>query len=99
MAVSLMEAFESSKRLAIQRLRAMPPTLYVFGRQFQQEVDEVFGADPVRLRHHRERQGVRHGADVLHGARASAPRKQPWDEIFPEEVFYREERAASSSGH
>ena len=39
-AVSLMEAFESSKRLAIQRLRAMPPTLYVFGRQFQQEVDE-----------------------------------------------------------
>ena len=96
-AVSLMEAFESSKRLAIQRLRAMPPTLYVFGKQFQQEVDEVFGADPFAY-------GITANAKAFDMAQTFSmeqglsARKQPWDEIFPEEVFYREERAASSSG-
>ena len=96
-AVSLMEAFESSKRLAIQRLRAMPPTLYVFGRQFQQEVDEVFGTDPFAY-------GITANAKAFDMAQTFSmeqglsARKQPWDEIFPEEVFYREERAASSSG-
>ena len=98
-AVSLMEAFEASKRLAIQRLRAMPPTLYVFGRQFQQEVDGVFGPDPFAY-------GINANAKAFDMAQTFSveqglsPRKQPWDEIFPEEVFYREERSASSgAGH
>lgn len=90
-AVSLMEAFETSKRAAIERLRNMPPTLLVFGRQFQQEVDGVFGPDPFAY-------GIAANAKALDMAQTFSveqglsPRKQPWDEIFPEEVFYREER-------
>lgn len=90
-AVSLMEAFEASKRVAIERLRQMPPTLLVFGRQFQQEVDGVFGPDPFAY-------GIAANAKALDMAQTFSveqglsPRKQPWDEIFPEEVFYREER-------
>ena len=90
-AVSLMEAFETSKRVAIERLRNMPPTLLVFGRQFQQEVDGVFGPDPFAY-------GIAANAKALDMAQTFSveqglsPRKQPWDEIFPEEVFYREER-------
>ena len=90
-AVSLMEAFEASKRVAIERLRNMPPTLLVFGRQFQQEVDGVFGPDPFAY-------GIAANAKALDMAQTFSveqglsPRKQPWDEIFPEEVFYREER-------
>ena len=90
-AVSLMEAFESAKRIAIERLRNMPPTLLVFGRQFQQEVDGVFGPDPFAY-------GIAANAKALDMAQTFSveqglsPRKQPWDEIFPDEVFYREER-------
>ena len=96
-AVSLMEAFEASKRVAIERLRSMPPTLLVFGKQFQEEVDGVFGADPFAY-------GITANAKAFDMAQTFSmeqglsARKQPWDEIFPEEVFYREERAASSSG-
>jgi hypothetical protein len=45
-AVSLMDAFECSKAIAIDRLRAMPPTLMVFGGQYLRELDDVFGRDP-----------------------------------------------------
>ena len=95
-AVSLMEAFESAKRIAIERLRNMPPTLLVFGRQFQQEVDGVFGPDPFAY-------GIAANARALDMAQTFSveqglsPCKQPWDEIFPDEVFYREERG--SGGH
>ena len=92
--VSLMEAFESSKRLAMERLRSQPPTLLVFGAQFQREVDEVFGNDPFAY-------GITANAKAFDMAQqfsveqGLSAAKQPWDEIFPEEVFYREERAAS----
>ena len=95
-AVSLMEAFESAKRIAIERLRNMPPTLLVFGRQFQQEADGVFGPDPFAY-------GIAANAKALDMAQTFSveqglsPRKQPWDEIFPDEVVYREERG--SGGH
>lgn len=45
-AISLMEAFEESKRVAIQRLRQIPPTLMVFGQHYLKDLDEVFGPDP-----------------------------------------------------
>ena len=96
-AVSLMEAFESSKRIAMERLRSLPPTLYVFGAQFQKEVDDVFGPDPFAY-------GIEPNAKAFDMAQqfsveqGLSPAKQPWDEIFPEEVFYREERS-SQPGH
>ena len=96
--VSLMEAFEASKRIAIERLRSMPPTLLVFGRQFQQEVDEVFGPDPFAY-------GINANATAFDMAQTFSheqgltARKQPWDEIFPEEAFYREERSSAPAAH
>ena len=96
--VSLMEAFEASKRIAIDRLRSMPPTLFVFGRQFQQEVDEVFGPDPFAY-------GINANAKAFDMAQTFSyeqgltARKQPWDEIFPEEAFYREERSSAPAAH
>ena len=96
-AVSLMEAFEASKRIAIERIRSLPPTLFVFGPQFQQEVDGVFGPDPFAY-------GVAANAKAFDMAQQFSyeqgltAAKQSWDEIFPDEVRYREERA-SSGGH
>lgn len=91
-AVSLMEAFESSKRIAMERVRNLPPTLFVFGPQFQKEVDEVFGRDPFAY-------GIAANEKAFDMAQqfsveqGLSPRKQPWHEIFPEEIFYREERS------
>jgi 4,5-dihydroxyphthalate decarboxylase len=45
-AISLMEAFEESKRIAIERLHQSPPALMVFGSHYLQEIDSIFGPDP-----------------------------------------------------
>ncbi|MBD85585.1 MAG: hypothetical protein CL743_03575 [Chloroflexi bacterium] len=90
-AVSLMEAFETSKRLAIERIRTLPPTLYVFGSQYQRELDAVFGNDPFAY-------GISANAKALDMAQnfsleqGLTSEKLDWAEIFPEELFYREER-------
>ena len=93
--ISLMEAFEESKRIAIQRLRQMPPTLMVFGQQYLMELDEIFGPDPYVY-------GVKANAKAIDMAQAFSvqqgltARRQPLDEIFPQEVLYREERLPPS---
>jgi 4,5-dihydroxyphthalate decarboxylase len=90
-AVSLMVAFEEAKRLAIQRLRSSPPTLLMFGAQMIRELDEQFGPDPLAY-------GVRANAAAFDMAQTFSveqglsSRKQPLDEIFPEEVIISEER-------
>ena len=90
-AVSLMVAFEEAKRLAIQRLKQSPPTLLMFAPQYLREITEVFGPDPFAY-------GVRANAKAFDMAQTFSaeqglsPRKQPWDEIFPEEVVISEER-------
>jgi len=90
-AISLMEAFEESKRIAIERLRQNPPTLMVFGPQYIRELDEIFGPDPFPY-------GIKANAKAFDMAQtfsvqqALTDRKQPLDEIFPREVIYREER-------
>jgi 4,5-dihydroxyphthalate decarboxylase len=90
-AISLMEAFEESKRIAIQRLQQSPPTLMVFGAHYLQEIEEIFGTDPYVY-------GVQANAkafDMVQGfsvQQGLTERKQPWDEIFPLEVIYMEER-------
>ncbi len=90
-AISLMEAFEESKRIAIQRLRQVPPSLMVFGQQYLKELDETLGPDPYAY-------GIRANAKAIELAQAFSvqqgltARRQPLDEIFPQEVLYREER-------
>jgi 4,5-dihydroxyphthalate decarboxylase len=90
-AISLMEAFEESKRIAVERIHRMPPTLMVFGEQFLREIKEIFGDDPFQY-------GIRANAKAMDMAQTFSieqeltERKQPFDEIFPQEVIIREER-------
>ena len=90
-AVSLMEAFEESKRLAIERLRESPPSLLVFGQHYLRDLDKLFGPDPFPY-------GIKANAKAFEMAQTFSveqgltERKQPLEEIFPQEVIYREER-------
>lgn len=90
-APSLMEAFEESKRIAAERLRRSMPSLLVFGQHLLNEVDEVFGPDPFVY-------GIKANARAFDMAQTFSvqqgltERKQPFDEIFPQEVIYSEER-------
>jgi 4,5-dihydroxyphthalate decarboxylase len=90
-AISLMEAFEESKKIAMERLRQLPPTLMVFGEHYLKDIDEIFGPDPYTY-------GIKANAKVFDMAQTFSvqqgltERKQPLDEIFPLEVIYREER-------
>jgi 4,5-dihydroxyphthalate decarboxylase len=86
-----MEAFEESKRIAVQRLRQSPPALMVFGAHYLQEIDEVFGPDPFVY-------GVQANAKAFDMVQdfsvqqGLTERKQAWEEIFPQEVIYMDER-------
>jgi 4,5-dihydroxyphthalate decarboxylase len=90
-AISLMEAFQESKRIAIERLRQSPPTLLVFGQLYLKELDEIFGLDPFPY-------GIKANAKAFDMAQTFSvqqkltERKQPLNEIFPQEVIYQEER-------
>lgn len=90
-AVSLMDAFEESKRIAMKRLRQLPPTLMVFGEHYLKEVDDLFGADPFPY-------GIKANARAIDMVQTFSleqgltERKQPLDEIFPMEVIYLDER-------
>jgi 4,5-dihydroxyphthalate decarboxylase len=90
-ALSLMEAFEESKRVAIERFRRNLPSLIVFGPNYLKEIDEVFGQDPFPY-------GIKANAKAFDMAQTFSlqqgltERKQSFDEIFPQEVIYSEER-------
>ena len=88
---SLMEAFQASKELAIARLKQTPPTLMVFGASWLREIKTVFGEDPFPY-------GYAANAKALDFAQTFSvqqhlsERKQPIEEIFPEEILIMEER-------
>jgi 4,5-dihydroxyphthalate decarboxylase len=88
-AVSLMAAFEEAKRLAMGRVRNQ--SLFVFGEQDAAEIESIFGPDPFVY-------GVKANAagidmvQTMSVEQAFTPRKQPLDEIFPEEILIAEER-------
>ena len=80
-----------SKKLAMERLRTLPPTLMVFGPQYLKEVDEALGKDPFAY-------GVGANAAAIDMVQTISveqgltERKQPLNEIFAEEVLIAEER-------
>jgi 4,5-dihydroxyphthalate decarboxylase len=86
---SLMDAFEEAKRIAMGRVRTQ--SLFVFGEQELDEVHKVMGPDPFVY-------GVKANAAAIDMVQTMSmeqgftPKKQPWDEIFPEEVMIAEER-------
>ena len=90
-AISLMEAFEESKRIAMDQLRRLPPSLLVFGEHLIKEVDDIFGPDPFPY-------GIKANAKTFDMAQTFSVQqeltkvKQPLDEIFPLELIYSEER-------
>ncbi len=90
-AMSLMEAFERSKQIAIERQKTLPPTLFVFGGHYLKEINDVFGADPFVY-------GVKANAEAIDMVQTISveqeltKKKQPLDEIFPQEVMIAEGR-------
>ncbi|MDP2730981.1 MAG: hypothetical protein Q8O55_10955 [Dehalococcoidales bacterium] len=91
-AISLMEAFEEAKKIAIERLRrSLPRSLLVFGQYTIRELDDIFGTDPYPY-------GIKANARAIEMAQTFSveqgltDKKQPLEEIFPLEVIYREER-------
>jgi 4,5-dihydroxyphthalate decarboxylase len=90
-ALSLIEAFEESKRIAIRRLYQSPPTLLVFGGFFLKDIADVFGPDPFQY-------GIKPNAKAIDMIQMFSVKqgltnhKQPLDEIFPQEVIFMEER-------
>lgn len=92
---SLMEAFDKAKALATERLRRRPPTLMVFGASWVRQIREIFGEDPFVY-------GVAPNARAIDTVQTYSleqglsERKQPWDELFPEEILIMEERLPSA---
>jgi 4,5-dihydroxyphthalate decarboxylase len=93
---SLMEAFNAAKAIAIDRIRRQPPTLMVFGAQWLRQIRETFGDDPFVY-------GVGANARAIDTVQTYSmeqglsQRKQPWDELFPEEILLMEERLPSQT--
>jgi hypothetical protein len=87
--MSLLNAFEEAKRLAMSRTRQQ--TLFVFQNHYLEEVRQLMGADPFAY-------GVKANAaaidmiQTISVEQSLSPRKQPLDEIFPVEVLIAEER-------
>ena len=94
-ASSLLEAFEKAKRLALERSKRYPmvTSLFIFGRQEQDDQRRVFGDDPSPY-------GIKVNAEAIDMLQTFlveqqlTPGKQPWDELFAEEVLLMEEKFA-----
>ncbi len=88
-AVSLLNAFEEAKRQAMTRTRNQ--TLFVFTNQYMEEVRSIFGPDPFAY-------GVKRNlpatdfVQTISVEQSLTPKKQPLNEIFPEEILLAEER-------
>ena len=88
-AVSLLNAFNEAKRLAMSRARNQ--TLFVFGDHYLDEVKAVMGPDPFAY-------GVQANAaaidmvQTISVEQALTQQKQPLEDLFPEEVLLSEER-------
>ena len=94
-ATSLLKAFEQSKSLCLQRLYQSyldgPPSMLVFARSDLREQRRVFGDDPYVY-------GIKANAKAIDMVQTFSveqgltKQKQPWEELFPEEIFLAEEK-------
>ena len=88
-ALSLLNAFEEAKKIAMSRTRQQ--TLFVFQNHYLEEVKQIMGADPFAY-------GVKLNAaaiDMIQNIsveQSLSPKRQPLDEIFPKEILIAEER-------
>jgi 4,5-dihydroxyphthalate decarboxylase len=88
-AVSLVNAFEEAKRIAMTRTRQQ--SLFVFQNHYLDEVRDVLGPDPFAY-------GVSANAaaidmvQTISMEQSLTPAKQPLEEIFPTEILIAEER-------
>jgi 4,5-dihydroxyphthalate decarboxylase len=88
-AISLLNAFEEAKRIAMERVRQQ--TLFVFQNHYLDDVKRLMGGDPFVY-------GVQANAaaiemvQTISAEQSLTPRKQPLDEIFPQEILIAEER-------
>jgi 4,5-dihydroxyphthalate decarboxylase len=93
LANSLFDAFEQAKRKTYQQSRRYPAlaSVFLFGREELDEQQRVFGEDPYPY-------GIKANAkafDLLQTfsvEQGLTARKQPWNELFPEELLLAEER-------
>ena len=99
-ASSLYQAFEEAKTLCMQRLYNQStgglwsggaPSMLVFGRKDLEEQRKVFGDDPFIY-------GIKANAKAIEMVQRFSveqgltQKKQPWSELFPEEILLAEER-------
>jgi 4,5-dihydroxyphthalate decarboxylase len=91
---SLMQAFEESKKIAIERLYKRAPSLIAFGGLTVERQRKVMGDDPYPY-------GLRANARAIDYVQTFSQeqgfteRKQPWPELFAEECLVMEELHAA----
>jgi 4,5-dihydroxyphthalate decarboxylase len=93
---SIMEAFQKSKEIAIARLKQTPPSLLVFGASWRREIQAVFGDDPFPYGYAANAKAIDF-AQTFSYQQKLTERKQPIEEIFPEEILIMEERLPSAT--
>jgi 4,5-dihydroxyphthalate decarboxylase len=88
----LVQAFERSKKIALERVYRQPPSLVAFASAALARQRAVMGDDPYPY-------GLRNGSnaralDMIQSfsvEQGLTPRKQAWNEIFPEELLVMED--------
>ena len=95
MATSLYQAFTEAKHMCMQRLYQPwvgggTPSMFVFGKRDLEEQLKVFGEDPYAY-------GIKANAKAIDMVQTFSVEqgltksKQPWNELFPEEVLLAED--------
>ncbi len=90
-AINLFEAFEKSKALAMERSRPPRLSLILFSSEIVREQRQAFGGDPYQY-------GIKANAKMIDKVltysveQGLTQRKQPLEELFPEELLIAEEK-------
>lgn len=90
-AINLFEAFEKSKALAMERNRPPRLSLILFSNEIAREQQQAFGVDPYQY-------GLKANAKMIDTLltysveQGLTERKQPLEELFPEELLIAEEK-------
>lgn len=91
LAISLVDAFERAKKLAMERLYQRSPSLLIFGTQEIAQQRATFGDDPYVY-------GIEPNAEAIDMVQTISleqeltDHKQPWEELFAHECLVAEEQ-------